>query len=579
MYVCCSKEPKMLRKTVYLLLTSVLLFGCKSGDDTNVEILTGRGGIVYGGQFRFYSAEKVGDLFPLTVNDVYAQRVTSQIFQGLLRINPEGTVAEPCLASSYQVSEDAKVFTFEIRKGVFFQDNDCFSGGKGREITAEDFKYCFEMACSNNPKRNQSSWLLIDRIKGAKEFFDGKAKSVSGLRVKSAYEFEIELVESFAGFDKVLTHSSLVVFPKEAVEKYGDDIHQNPVGTGPFVLKELNDQQVELVRNANYWEQDEFGNQLPYLASILIQFNGKKIDELMAFRNKEIDLVLEIPVDEIQNVLGTLIEAQEGKNVKHRVASVNSLSVEYIGFAHVNSVFSDKRVRQAFHLAIDRNTIVDRDLNGDVIAVENGFVPFMTGYPIKSVKGHTFDPNRAKALLKEVGYPDGRGFPVVDFYVNTSETSPSYKMAEAVVRALRENLNITVQIKNVSYQEREDAIRSGKAAMWRGGWLADYPDPENFLSIFVSNAQTENISIINPFKYNSAEFDELFARAKRETNAEERMKLYAKCDQLLVDDAVVVPLFNKDFITMVNLKAKKFETNQMERLDFTRVYIKELTEQ
>jgi oligopeptide transport system substrate-binding protein len=569
----------MFRISFILLLTIAVLFGCKSGEEKVEENLTGRGGIVYGGQFRFFSAEKVADLFPLTVNDVYAQRLTSQIFQGLLRINPEGTVAEPCLASSYEVSEDAKLFTFEIRKGVFFQDNECFSGAKGREVTAEDFKYCFELACSNKPKMNQSSWLLIDRIQGAKDYFEGKTKSVSGLRVKSKYEFEIELTEPFAGFDKVLTHSALVVFPKEAVDKYGDKIHENPVGTGPFVLKELNDQHVELERNPNYWEQDEFGNQLPYLASILIQFNGKKIDELMAFRNKEIDLVLEIPVDEIQNVLGTLIEAQEGKNVKHRVASVNSLNIEYIGFAHVNSVFSDKRVRQAFNLAIDRTTVVDRDLNGDVIAVENGFVPFMTGYPIKNVKGHVFDVTKANALLKEAGYPDGKGFPVVDFYVNAGETSPSYKMAQAVVKALRENLNITVNIKNVSYKEREDAIRSGKAAMWRGGWLADYPDPENFLSIFVSDAQAENISVINPFKYNSPAFDELFTRAKRETNAEERMKLYAQCDQLIIDDAVVMPLFNKDFITMVNLKAKKFETNQMERLDFTRVYIKELTEQ
>jgi oligopeptide transport system substrate-binding protein len=569
----------MLKNSIFLLLAAVILFSCNTGEDVNQENLTGRGGIVYGGQFRFFSAEKVSDLFPLTVNDVYAQRVTSQVFQGLLRINPEGTLAEPSLASSYKVSEDAKTFTFEIRKGVFFQDNNCFSGGKGREVTAEDFKYSFEMACSNNPKMNQSSWLLIDRIKGAKDYFDGKAKSVSGLRVKSTYEFEIELVEPFAGFDKVLTHSALVVFPKEAVDKYGEKIHVNPVGTGPFILKELTEQHVELVRNGNYWEQDEFGNQLPYLASILIQFNGKKIDELMAFRNKEIDLVLEIPVDEIQNVLGTLIEAQEGKNVKHRVASVNSLNIEYVGFAHANSVFSDKRVRQAFNLAIDRNTIVDRDLNGDVIAVENGFVPFMTGYPIKNVGGHMFDIARARMLLKEAGYADGKGFPVVDFYVNASETSPSYKMAEALVKSLRENLNITVLIKNVSYKEREEAIRSGKAAMWRGGWLADYPDPENFLSIFVSDAQSENISVINPFKYNSPEFDELFARAKRETNAEERMKLYAKCDQLIIDDAVVMPLFNKDFITMVNLKAKKFETNQMERLDFTRVYIKELMEQ
>jgi len=563
-------------KNIFLaLLSTAILMGCKDSNQEN-EKLVGRGGITYGGDFRFYSAEVVTNVFPLTVSDVYSQRVSGQIFQGLLRINPDGTNAEAALAESYTVSEDAKTFTFKLRKGIFFQDNDCFSGGKGREVKAADFQYCFELACKNDPKINQFSWLLIDRVKGAREYFEGSANSVSGIRVKSDTELVIELEEPFAGFEMVLTHPALVVFPREAIEKYGGQIGKNPVGTGPFVLAQLDENGAKLSRNANYWEVDEFGNQLPYMDGISIQFNGKKIDELMAFRNQEIDLVLEIPVDEIQNVLGTLDEAQEGKNVKHRVASVNSLNIEYIGFAHMNSVFKDERVRKAFNLAIDRPTIVERDLNGDVIAAERGFVPFMTGYPVDMVDGHAFDVEKAQGLMTEAGFPNGQGFPVVDFYVNTAEGSASYKMAQSVVKSLKDNLNISVKIVQVSYKEREDAIRSGKAAMWRGGWLADYPDPENFLSIFYKGDETVNIAAINPFNYNSEKFNELFEAALRETDKQKRMELYASCDQLIIDDAVVMPLFHKDFITMVNLKAKKFETNQMERLDFTRVYIKEL---
>lgn len=565
----------MYKNTLIALLAIVLLVGCDTTEATD-ENLVGRGGVTYGGDFRFYSPEVVTNVFPLTVTDVYSQRVSGQIFQGLLRINPDGTNAESCIAKSHTISNDAKTFTFQLRKGVYFQNNECFADGIGREVKASDFKYCFEMACSNDPEINQFSWLLVDRIVGARDFYEKKTKSISGIRVKSDYVLEIELAEPFAGFEKVLTHPALVVFPKEAIEKYGKNIQINPVGTGPFMLSVLDDTQVQLVRNSNYWEQDEFGNKLPYLNTISIHINGKKIDELMAFRNQEIDLVLEIPVDEIQNVLGTLIEAQEGKNVKHRVASVNSLNIEYIGFAHTNSIFKDIRIREAFNLAIDRNEIVERDLNGDVIAVENGFVPFMTGYPIEKIKGHKYNVAKAKSLLAEAGFPEGREFPVIDFYVNSAENSASFKMAEAIVRSLKENLNITIKIIKVSYQEREDAIKSGKAAMWRGGWLADYPDPENFLNIFFGSDETEDIAAINPFKYNSEEFNELFDRAKKETNGEERMKLYAACDQLIINDAIVMPLFYKDFITMVNLKAKKFETNQMERLDFTRVYIKEL---
>ena len=278
--------------------------------------------------------------------------------------------------------------------------------------------------------------------------------------------------------------------------------------------------------------------------------------------------------DEILNTENLVYKLKKGTHALE--ADLNSLNIEYIGFAHTNSVFKDKKVREAFNLAIDRNQIVERDLNGDVIAVEYGFIPYMTGYPIEKIRGHQHNVAKAKSLMAEAGYPDGRDFPVVDYYVNSAENSASFKMAEAVVKSLKENLNITVKIIKVSYQEREDAVKSGKAAMWRSGWLADYPDPENFLNIFVGSDETQEIAAINPFKYNSQEFNDLFERAKRETNGEERMRLYAACDQLIIDDAVVMPLFYKDFITMVNLKAKKFETNQMERLDFTRVYIKEL---
>lgn len=566
----------MYKNILLALLSGVLFVGCTTKAEKEEEALVGRGGVKYGGEFRFYSPEVVSDVFPLTVSDVYSQRVSGQIFQGLLRISPDGTKAEPALAESYTISDDAKTFTFKIRKGVHFQDDACFDEGNGREVKAKDFKYCFELACKNDPKVNQFSWLLTDRIVGAKDYFDGKANEVTGIRVPSDYELVIELSEPFAGFEKVLTHPALVLFPKEALDKYGEEIGLHAVGTGPFRLASLSETEAKLERNPKYWEKDEFGNELPYLSSILVQFNGKKIDELMAFRKEEIDLVLEIPVDEIQNVLGTLIEAQEGKNVKHRVASVNSLNIEYIGFAHNNSVFNNPKVRKAFNTAINRQEIVERDLNGDVIAVENGFVPYMSDYPVSKVHGHVFDAKKAATLLEEAGYPGGKGFPVVDFYVNTAEGSASYKMAEAIVRSLKENLGVNVNIKKVSYQEREDAIKSGEAVMWRGGWLADYPDPENFLNIFVGGDETQEIIAINPFNYSSEEFNKLFDAAKKETDLKKRMDLYAQCDQLIIDDAVVMPLFNKDFITMVNLKAKKFETNQMERLDFTRVYIKEL---
>jgi oligopeptide transport system substrate-binding protein len=564
----------MLKQLFVIILFLGVLMSCET-EPQNIEI-TGRGGVVYGGDFRFYSSEKVTSTFPFTSTDTYSNRVVSQLFQGLLRLNPDGTETEPCIASKYTTSEDAKKFTFTLRNDVYFHDNTCFSDGKGRLVVAEDFNYSIKKVCSNDNAISEFSWLLIDRIVGARDFYEGKISEISGVRVLSEHVLEIELLNPFAGFDKILTHPALSVIPHEAFEKYGDKIGVNPVGTGPFCLNKIDDDHVQLIRNANYWEIDEFGNKLPFLETISIQFNSKKIDELIAFRKGEIDLVMEIPVDEIENILGSLDEAKEGKNVKHKVATVNSLSIDYIGFAHKNSVFSDIRVRKAFNLALDRKSTVERVLSGEVIAAENGFVPYMTDYPIDQLNGQEFNVKKAKQLLAEAGYPEGRDFPVLDYYTNSLPSTVSYKMSEAVVAALKENLNITIALKSVSYKEREEAIKNGKAAMWRSGWLADYPDPENFLSIFAGADDVQVFTIINPFNYDNTRFTALFNDAKRETNLEKRMKLYADCDQLIIDDAVVVPLFHKDFITMVNLRAKRFSTNQMEHLDFTRVYIKEL---
>lgn len=562
----------MLKKVFYLSLSLLFLASCSETKLSDAPKI-GRGGVVYGGTFKFMSYEKVSDFFPLLITTTYSQRVGGQIYQGLLKLSPDGSNVVPCLAESYKVSDDALTYTFKIRKNVFFQDDACFPEGKGREVTAQDFKYCLEMACSNNPL-NKFSWLIADKIKGAKAYFDGEAKEVSGIQVIDDYTLSIELSEPFAGFEKIISHPSLSVFPKESVEKYGENVGKHPVGTGPFILALNDEKEIVLTKNQTYWEKDEFGNQLPYMDSIEIIYNEDKTKELLAFRNKEIDLVLEIPVNEIQNILGTLIEAQEGKNVKHKLESVNGLNVEYYAYAHDSSVFSEKKVRLAFNYAVNRPALIESSLNGDALPIEHGFIPDMNNFPSDMVDGLGFNVEKAKTLLKEAGFPNGEGFPETDLYINSPKGSTSYKMAKAVATSLSNNLNIVVRLKEVSYDERVAAIKSGEAKFWRAGWVADYPDPENFLSIFQHSEMGES-EVINPFKYNNPKFDELFAQAKKELDLKKRMELYAQCDQMIINDAVVMPVFFSDVLIMVNMRVRNFNINPMERLDFTKIYIKD----
>ena len=558
-----------------LLLATALLYGCKddkSKGDKSIDVV---GSVRYGGDFKFMSKEKVSQLFPLSITDVYANRVSSQIFEGLLKIDTKTMEVIPSIAKSYEKSDDSQVFTFQLNEGVYFQDDKCFKNGKGREVKAQDFKYCLEMACSKNDL-NKISWLLKDKILGAKKFYNGEAESVEGIKVIDDYELEIKLASPFSAFQKVLSHSGLGVFPKEAIEHYGDDVLTNPVGTGAFMLDKLAEDKIVLKRNKNYWGKDEFGNQLPFLDRVIMTYSKTKEDELLAFRAEEIDLVLDIPVEEVENVLGTLREAQEGKNVKHKVDSKSSMSISYYGFVHESKVFSDKRVRKAFNLAIDREAIIDTWLEGEGWAAKNGFVPKMSGYPNGSIKGYVFDVEKAKSLMTEAGYAKGKNFPETKLYVNASEGSGVHKLAKAVVFSLKQNLGIDIRIKLCTIEEREEALRAGEAVFWRTGWVADYPDPENFLNLFYGgNMESSDINV-NPFKYKNDKFDQLFEQAMAEVDEDKRMELLAKCDQIIIDDAVVMPLLTDDFVTMVNLKIRNFVSNEMEQLDFSTIFIKEL---
>lgn len=563
-----------MRSTGFFVGLCMLLVGC-GGKDTQPKIA--KGSAVYGGELRFMSAEKVEKLFPLASEDVYEQRMNNQIFETLLKIDQNDSDVVPALAESYTVSRDAKTYTFRIRKGVFFHDDPCFSGGDGRELTADDIKFSLELACSGLPE-NRVGNLFLNKIKGAKAFhaatkYEVVNQSVSGINVKDKYTLEISLESPFVGFDKMLTHSNLGVFPKEAYDKYGATVAKHPVGTGPFKLASWNNNGIVLERNPAYWRKDRFGNTLPFLDRVLLTYAKSKKVELLAFRKSKIDLILKIPANEIENTLGTLKEAQEGKTVKHKVDSKNSLSLTYIGLNNGVAPFADKNVRQAFNFAIDRAELVNTWLKGEGYPVTNGFVPALSGYPSNNVNGFSRNVVQAQQALTKAGFPNGVGFPAVEIYVNTEAGSSTYQLVKGLQSQLKAHLNIDLKIKLCTLRERSAAIKSGKAHMWISGWIADYPDPQNFLDLFYSGKNSATGK--NQFHFVNSTFNNLLEAAMKEKSVSKRTDLWVKCDQMIINEAVVIPIYNDDFITMVNAKVRNFKTNSMEILDFSTIFIRE----
>lgn len=568
-----------MRRILFFATLLSLLFHTACSDSNDISNLKAKGNAKYGGVFRFMSAEKITTLLPLSSSSIYNQRVASQIFETLLKVDPISNEIVPCVAESFTVNENATKFTFKIRKGIFFHDDACFEGDKGRELTAHDVKNTLEFACSKTLD-NEIYWLLISKIKGAKSYYSlskkGEApKELRSIKVIDNNTLSIELAYSFIGFDKLLVHHSLGIFPREAYDKYGAELGQHPVGSGAFYLEEWSDDKLVLARNSTYWMKDNFGNQLPFLANIEVSYSKDKKSELLAFRNKSIDLVMDIPVDQIDNMLGDLKAAMAGKTVKHKIDVREALGSAYYGFANTTEPFNNINVRKAFNLAIDRVDLIENTLQGEGNPALHGFVPHVLDYNDTLVKGYVFNVDVARQLLAKAGFPNGSGFPNIKLFVNAKVGSAPYKAAVGVCKQLKKNLNVHIDLHLCSIEERDKAIQSGEAKMWRGGWIADYPDPENFLNLFFSENISNTSVISNPFKYTNKQFDANFKLAMREPDAIIRRNLFVKCDQQIIEDAAIMPLFHQDFMTMVNFRIKNFVTNPTEIIDFSRMFIRE----
>lgn len=562
-----------MRIKCFFAVLVLVLFSCSETGKNHPEA---KGEATYGGNLRMMSKERITGLFPMTNETIYDQRINNQLFETLLKFNPEGTAVKPCLLTGYEITNDGHTYILKIRKNVFFHDDACFPGGNGRQLNAKDVLFCLEMACSGMNK-NRVANLLANAIKGADAFRKStlssiENKTISGIQLVDDYTLKIDLEEGFLHFEKLLTHPNLAIYPKEAIVKYGTSIRYHPVGTGAFYLNSWNKDELELVAFPKYWGKDAAGNQLPFLDKITMTFGKGIREQLTAFRKEQVDIILEIPADEIENTIGTLKEAQQGKNVRHKLYSSKSLSVNYLAYTSGRKPFNDLNVRLAFSMALDKSNLIRNCLNGEGYAMLNGFVPSLPDYPGESVRGHVFDPEKARELLTKAGYPNGKGFPEVVFYIN-DEGAASNLLMQSIQKELKTHLNVDIKLKQASVNARKQAVKDGEVVMWKSAWLADYPDAINFLNLFYKGNDNHQPSY--GLQYENPAYNLLMVAAMKENDPVKREQLLLKCDQMVIDEAVVIPLYNDDFIAIVNAKVRNFNTNSMDILDLSSIFIRE----
>ena len=572
--------------SITILVSLIFIFHSCGSDKQELKSVEAKGGVFYGGVFKVNELENFKNLYPHSLVDVFSQRITNQVYEGLVKFSQSDLTILPCLASKWESNPEQTEWTFYIRKGVKFHDNDCFPEGKGREVSATDFKYCFDKLCEASPENSAFDITFKDKVEGANEYYAATKNKknleggVSGVKVLNDSTLQIKLLYPNAGFLNILAMANCVVFPKEAVQKFKSEMRSNCVGTGPFKVRNIKEgEMVILEKNAEYWDFDEHGNRLPYLDALQISFIKEKKAEMLEFEKGNLDMVFRIPVELYKEIMGTY-QTAKANTKDFDIQSVQSLGTNYYGMLLTGAVFSKKEVRQAFNYAIDREKIVNFTLQGEGIAGSYGVVPPVEafekqGFNFATLKGYGLDVTKAQELMKQAGYPNGKGFPKVSITINSGGNERNQQIAEVIQKMLKENLNVDVGINVIPFAEQLDACQSGKLDFFRVAWNADYPDPNTFLSLFygknVPNDPSEK-SYFNTSRFKNSNFDSKFEMAMREPDLPTRMNLYKECDQILLDEAVFMPVFYEENDRLIQKNVRNFPANAMEYRDFSRVY-------
>ncbi|TND07708.1 MAG: peptide/nickel transport system substrate-binding protein [Bacteroidetes bacterium] len=526
----------------------------------------------YGGVFHTNLYDDLRSLYPPDIIDHPSLGIGLQVYEGLTRFDPATLNTMPCLAKSWETNDDGTEYTFHLRSTVFFHDDSCFSKKKGKKFTANDVKWCFDHLCQYDTRGQNTNFQLTfkDRVAGAAQYHDatqtGKCppEGVSGIQVINDSTVHIRLLHPDPSFVSVLSTPGCWIYPKEAYNTYAENLRVHAVGTGPFRLKKITEgKNIILERNPNYWDYDEDGKRLPYLSQVEYSFIFDKDSAFHKFQDGSLDMYPDIPVDLLATLLGSL---DTPAGMKMELQAIPSLHVAYYGFQHQAAPFNDVRVRRAFCMAIDRNKITDYILQGDAEPVK-GFVP--PGIPGYTNSEFTFpyDPDSARRLMIEAGYPSGKNFPEINISINSGGAkSKNTDVAFAIQSMLKENLAVNLNVDIRPFAQHIQQISSGEALFWRSSWIPDYPDASAFLDIFYGKnvpGDPKMPSYANAMRYRSAAFDSLYDAGKQAAYAMTRNEFFRRAEEIMLNDAALCPLYFETDLLLLQKRIRNFKLNPL----------------
>lgn len=542
-----------------------------------------------GGTFSLALNNAPATHIPRNVTDFYSSTVLMQVNECLVGMDSKTTKIIPKLAKKWEVSNGGKTYEFTLRKNVYFHPHEAFSSKEDRLLTTDDVIKTFEMGCTKDAKGQTPAtyaYILKSLVKGADAYHDGKAKTIKGITAKGN-KIKFELLYEDHNFLYKLAYITASIVSKKMIEA---DAEADAIGTGPFKYEKYEQGEqpaIILLKNEDYYLKDDKGNALPYLDSLVFFIQSRKLEQLDMFESGKTDLIVGLPTSRITRMLEGRIKDFNSKPPKLILANNPLLESNYYFFNMQDPRFKDSRVRKAFNYAIDREVLGREILRNQYSELGYfGITPpvskTLKGYDFDQIKekGYSNDPELARKLLAEAGYPNGEGFGSVELRYNINDTHSA--VADEISKQIFQVLGINVNIDGSTFEQLNRDGESGNGDLFRMGWSADYPNPETFLMNFYGKFVPEDSnerSMINKARYQNPIFDEFYKKARESSKITDQLKFFNKAEVALMDDPPIMPLWYTGDIEITYSRVRNFHFNAINIFDFTRVYLKEWTEE
>ncbi len=499
--------------------------------------------------FRYNEVAGIASLDPAFAKDQAMIWADLQLYNGLVQTDKELNI-QPAIAKSWEISSDGLEYRFLLRDDVFFHPHELFKGKK-RKVVASDFVYSLNRILDEktaSPGRN-----LFTCIEKTNNGYAIKAESDSVLTIR--------LKEPFSPFLGILTMPYASVVAKEVVEYYKQDYRKNPIGTGPFRFKMWKEGvKLVMLKNEDYFEKDSLGNSLPYLDAVAITFIIDKQSVFLEFVKGNIDFISGIDPNYKDEVLTKSGKLQPKYKNKIQLLTQTYLNTEYLGFRmDLDSPLRDKRVRQAINHGFDREKMIKYLRNNIGVAGKWGILPVgLPGFDSVS-KTYDYDPQLSKELLAQAGYPNGKGMPEI-----TLSTTASYLDLCKYIQQQLGLLGMKVRLDVNPPAALRENMAQGKVEWFRGSWIADYPEAENYFALFYTPNRSPKGS--NYTAFSSKEYDRLYEKARGENDLQKRIELYKRMNQILMDESPIVVLYYDQVLRFAQRNISGLEPNPMNHL-------------